>query len=345
VAFAGDSRAGGSRCTLQASGYFDERANSVTETAIPSPTLAQNRHHRRGWWWKSLLIGLALWIATIAVTWFTQNSNLVPTLILLGSFLVPFCVVLFVIERVTGSVSTLQLVVAFFVGGIFGVLGASLLEADLAPTVWVYGYVGLIEEFVKGALLVIIGWRVVPKTARQGALLGATVGAGFAAFESAGYAFNAAITAQGIDLISLLQTEVIRAILAPVGHVLWTAILGAVLFGASRMHERYRWSWWIPVAYLGASLLHALWDSSSGIASLLALYITGTAAQEMRRGFLLASTANAVQSLSTALYIAAIAVTAVIGVLALWLLLRHYRRRLQRMSLPPAMPPVSLPPV
>jgi RsiW-degrading membrane proteinase PrsW (M82 family) len=302
--------------------------------------VAKTRHHHRGWWWKSLLIGLVLWIATIAVTWFTQNSNLVPTLILLGSFLVPFCVVLFVIERVSGNISTLQLIVAFFVGGIFGVLGASLLEADLAPTVWVYGYVGLIEEFVKAAVLVIIGWRVVPKTAKQGALLGATVGAGFAAFESAGYAFNAAITAQGINLISLLQTEVIRAILAPVGHVLWTAIFGAVLFGAARMHERYRWSWWIPVAYLGASALHALWDSSNGIASILALILTGNAVQQLRRGFLLASTANAIQALSTALYIVTIAITSVVGMLALWLALRHYRRRLLTAS----RPPVSVPP-
>ncbi|MCU1583193.1 MAG: PrsW family intrarane metalloprotease [Microbacteriaceae bacterium] len=313
----------------------------MTETAaIPPDTVAKTRHHHRGWWWKSLLIGLVLWIATIAVTWFTQNSNLVPTLILLGSFLVPFCVVLFVIERVSGNISTLQLIVAFFVGGIFGVLGASLLEADLAPTVWVYGYVGLIEEFVKAAVLVIIGWRVVPKTAKQGALLGATVGAGFAAFESAGYAFNAAITAQGINLISLLQTEVIRAILAPVGHVLWTAIFGAVLFGAARMHERYRWSWWIPVAYLGASALHALWDSSNGIASLLALFLTGNAVQQLRRGFLLASTANAIQALSTALYIVTIAITSVVGMLALWLALRHYRRRLLTAS----RPPVSVPP-
>jgi RsiW-degrading membrane proteinase PrsW (M82 family) len=315
----------------------------VTETAASSHTLVRNRQRRHGWWWKSLLIGLALWAATIAVTWVTRNSNLVPTLILLGSFLVPFCVVLFVVERVTGSVSTLQLIVAFFVGGIFGVLGASLLEADLAPTVWEYGYVGLIEEFVKAAILVIIGWRVVPKTAKQGALLGATVGAGFAAFESAGYAFNAAITAQGINLVSMLQTEVIRAILAPVGHVLWTAIFGAVLFGAARAHERYRWSWWIPVAYIGVSLLHALWDSSSNIASLLALVFTGNALQELRRGFLLDSTANAVQSLSTLLYIAAIAITSLIGLLALWLLMRHYRRRVLRVSVPPQspMPPMS----
>ncbi|MFK3669395.1 PrsW family intramembrane metalloprotease [Leifsonia aquatica] len=285
-----------------------------------------HRHHHHGWWWKTLVAGLVLWLVTIAVTAVTKNTNLVPTLILLGSFLVPFCVVLFVIERVTGTISTLQLILAFFVGGIFGVLGASLLEADLRQTFWVYALVGLIEEFVKGALLVLFGWRVVPKTAAQGALLGATIGAGFAAFESAGYAFNAAITAQGIDLQSLLETELVRAVLAPVGHILWTAILGAVIFGSARMGRRFRWSWWILATYLGVALLHACWDSSSEVASWLALLFNGQAMQELHAGFLVAGTADAVETVSLILYMVGLAVTAAAGVTTLVLILRHYRR-------------------
>jgi RsiW-degrading membrane proteinase PrsW (M82 family) len=283
-----------------------------------------HRHHHHGWWWKTLLAGLALWIVTIVVTAVTGNTNLVPTLILLGSFLVPFCVVLFVVERVQGNVSTMQLILAFFVGGIFGVLGASLLEANLGQSLGIYVLVGLIEEFVKGVILVIIGWRVAPKTAAQGALLGATVGAGFAAFESAGYAFNAAITTQGIDLVSLIQTEVIRAILAPFGHVLWTALLGAVIFGATSLGKRHHWSWWIPVAYVGAALLHGLWDSMTTIASTLAILVTGNAVQDLANGFLPTSTANTIQTMSSVFYIAGLAITSAIGVIALWLVLRHY---------------------
>lgn len=292
----------------------------------PAAHPGRHPHHHAGWWWKTLLAGLALWIVTIVVTAVTRNTNLIPTLILLGSFLVPFCVVLFVIERVTGTISTLQLILAFFVGGIFGVLGASLLEADLQPGLGFYVLVGLVEEFVKAALLVVIAWRVRPKTAGQGALLGATVGAGFAAFESAGYAFNAAITSRGIDLFSLLQTELVRAILAPVGHVLWTAIFGAVLLGASRGHRTYRWSWWIPVAYLGVSLLHALWDSSGGIASTLAVLFTGNALQQIQQGFLMSRTAAAIQALSTTLYVAISAIAAILGILSLWFALARYRR-------------------
>lgn len=306
----------------------DDAATATTNLGAldQQPPANAHPHHHHGWWWKTLLAGLALWIVTIVVTAFTRNTNLVPTLILLGSFLVPFCVVLFVIERVTGSISTLQLILAFFVGGIFGVLGASLLEVDLQQSIGVYGLVGLIEEFVKAVLVIIVGWRVVPKTAKQGALLGATIGAGFAAFESAGYAFNAAITAQGVDLISLLQTELVRAILAPVGHVLWTAIFGAVLFGCAHLRPRFRWSPWLLLAYAGSALLHAFWDSSSDIASLLALILNGDAIQELQGGFLLPRTADMVQALATVLYIVCLAVVSAAGIVTLWLILRHFRR-------------------
>jgi RsiW-degrading membrane proteinase PrsW (M82 family) len=292
---------------------------------------APHPHHHHGWWWKTLLTGLALWILTIVVTVATGNTNLIPTLILLGSFLVPFCVVLFAIERVTGSISSLQLVLAFFVGGIFGVLGASLLEVNLHQSYWLYLLVGLIEEFVKGVLLVVIGWRVVPKTATQGALLGATVGAGFAAFESAGYAFNAAITARGIDLVSLLQTEVLRAILAPVGHVLWTAVLGAVLFGAARGRDRFRFSLWVVLTYAGVAVLHALWDSASDLAAVLARIANGRALAELTTaGGLTAQTASAVSALASILYIVVLIVVAAGGLLTLWLVLRHYHRAERR---------------
>jgi RsiW-degrading membrane proteinase PrsW (M82 family) len=293
-----------------------------------SDTPRPHAHHRHGWWWKTLLLGLALWIVTIVVTLITLNVNLVPTIILIGSFLVPFTVVLFVIERVTGTVSTLQLIVAFFVGGILGVLGASLLEANLGDTVFVYLLVGFVEEFVKGALLVIIGWRVRPKNARQGALLGATVGAGFAAFESAGYAFNAAITTRGIDLYSLLQTEVIRAVLSPVGHVLWTAILGAVVFGFAHGRARFRWSWLILVAYAGVALLHGVWDSTGGVAQFLARAFTGTLSVDLRS--LSSSELTTVSSLTTVLYVLGIAIVSIIGVIVLIAVLVHHARAARR---------------
>jgi hypothetical protein len=95
-------------------------------------------------------------------------------------------------------------------------------------------------------------------------VLGAAVGLGFAAFESAGYAFNALFTSSGLSLADLVETEVLRGILAPVGHGLWTAILGGVLFAAAARHGRLRLtsipgmrleavSAWRPAVRLGVS--------------------------------------------------------------------------------------------
>jgi RsiW-degrading membrane proteinase PrsW (M82 family) len=282
---------------------------------------------RHGWWWKALLVGLLLWGLTIVVTIVTLNANLVPTLILLGSFLVPFSVVLFAAERISRSFTTTHLLVAFFVSGVLGVLGASLLESRLHASVLIYFAVGLIEEAVKAALLLVIGRSLVPKTARQGALLGATIGAGFAAFESAGYAFNAAITTQGISLTGLLQSEVLRAVLTPLGHVLWTAVFGAALFAAARDGRRYRITIGVIGAFLGVALLHALWDSMGGIATILAVLVTGNAVPAIEYGFVRPGTAAAVQELWTVFYVGGLAVLSIIGILALLGLVRRRRGR------------------
>jgi protease PrsW len=105
---------------------------------------------------------------------------------------------------------------------------------------------------------------------RDGMILGAAVGFGFAAFESAGYAFTALFTAEGL---SLVQTEILRGVVAPLGHGLWTAIVGGVLF-AARRRGRFGVTGALILAYLGVSVLHALWDSMHQLALILTLLLT-----------------------------------------------------------------------
>ncbi|MFD8086253.1 PrsW family intramembrane metalloprotease [Kitasatospora sp. NPDC059722] len=217
-------------------------------------------------WPRVLLAGSALWVATVVVTFFTADSNLVPTIVLLGSFLVPATVVVWAYERHAADLGPDRILACFGLGGIIGVLGASVLETYLlSPSVWMYVGVGLIEEAVKLAALVLVCRRLRVSGLRYGLVLGATVGAGFAAFESAGYAFNAVLSVQGLSLGDLVETEILRGLVAPVGHVLWTAIAGGVLF-RERRAGRFRVTTPVVVTYLGVSLLHALWDSMGGIA-------------------------------------------------------------------------------
>ncbi|ROS74456.1 PrsW family glutamic-type intramembrane protease [Cellulomonas sp. PhB143] len=289
--------------------------------APPSATVVT----ARGWWWKALVCGAALWAVTAIVTSSTQNTNLVPTVILLGSFLVPFCVVLFVVERARGTIDIMLLLAAFFIGGIFGVLGASVLESRLSPSVWIYVGVGAIEELVKAVVFLVVGARVAQKTALKGALLGATVGAGFAAFESAGYAFNASLTRLGrIDLDALLQTEAVRGLLTPVGHVLWTAILGAAIFGAASAAGKYRLTGGVVLAYVVVVALHAGWDSMGFIAAYLGTKVTGGVHYELAYGQLLPAVADNAGAWATGFYVVGLAVVSLLGVLAL----RHWSRGL-----------------
>ncbi|MEW2355492.1 PrsW family glutamic-type intramembrane protease [Spirillospora sp. NPDC029432] len=227
-------------------------------------------------WQRILWIGLTLWAATVVVTLLTANTNLVPTVILLGSFLVPVTFVVWAYEHGRSPQVTVPMLFrAFVVGGVLGVLGAALLEAYLLrPSLWMYVGVGLIEEAAKLAALLVVARNLHPRTMRDGLVLGATVGFGFAAFESSGYAFNAMLTVEGLSLGALVETEVLRGLLAPVGHGLWTAILGGVAFAAS--DRRWRVTPPLVGAYLGVSLLHALWDSMHGIAIALTLFLTGS---------------------------------------------------------------------
>jgi RsiW-degrading membrane proteinase PrsW (M82 family) len=291
------------------------------------------RTHRHGWWWRVLVVGAVLWVLTIATTVATSNANLIPTLILLGSFLVPFSVVLFAAERISTTFPTSALMIAFFVGGVLGVLGASVLEAPLhAGGLGGFLLVGFIEEFVKAVLLVVMGRRLLPKTARQGALLGATVGAGFAAFESAGYAFNAGLARGGIDLGGLVQTEAIRSVLTPVGHVLWTAVLGAAIFAASRDGRHYRFGIGVVVTYLVIAVLHGLWDSMGGISTIVAIVATGNAVPAFLYNTLQPGTQEEVGDISTSVYVIGLAVVSVLGGITLRWTLRHNRDRDRTLS-------------
>jgi RsiW-degrading membrane proteinase PrsW (M82 family) len=230
---------------------------------------------RRRPWLQVFSVGLVLWIATTVVTMSTANANLLPTVILLGSFLVPVTFVVWAWERRTPLLTTDLLFRCFVIGGVLGILGAATLESYLLRPGWlVYVWVGFIEEFAKLAALMWCSRRLHTRTVRDGAILGATVGFGFAALESAGYAFNAFFTPSGLSLQRLVETEVLRSILAPFGHGLWTAIVGAVLFAAAP-YGPLRITGRVVAGYVAVSLLHGLWDSMNGIAIVLTVLLTG----------------------------------------------------------------------
>src|SRR3979411_2649335 len=225
----------------------------ATDPLSGQATTQPRRAGRRRWRWLIVfLIGFALWVAAVIVTALTRNSTLIPTDVLLGSFLVPVTAVIWNFDHDVDSVLTGQRIfVTFVVGGVLGGLAASVLERPRSQnSPLTYIAVGFIEEAVKFAALLGAAVGLRRYTTRDGIVLGATVGFGFAALESAGYAFNALFTVHGLSLGSLVATEALRGLLAPVGHGLWTAIVGGVVFHAASRGNRLRVTGGVVVAYL-----------------------------------------------------------------------------------------------
>jgi RsiW-degrading membrane proteinase PrsW (M82 family) len=307
-------------------------------TADAVPHTATTRTEPHGWWsrrpWLQLfLAGLGLWVTTVLVTFATRNSNLVPTIILLGSFLVPVTFVTYAFGHADEVVTPQRVFTAFVYGGVLGVLGASVLEAAFLrqPSGPAFLGVGLIEEAVKLAALWLLARRLSRYTMRDGMVLGAAVGFGFAAFESAGYAFNALFTNDGLSLLNLVETEVLRGILTPVGHGLWTAILGGALFGVAARRGRLRLGRAVLGWYVVVALLHGLWDASQGIAVWLTLLLTGTQAQWLLiRVGQVPDVTPAQVHLFTVVSWALLALDALVGLLVL----RHRWRRATAMDRP-----------
>jgi protease PrsW len=179
---------------------LDDLQQRATDAKTADQAIRTGTLDRRGrQWLRVLVVGLLLWVASVVVTFATGNTNLVPTVILLGSFLVPVAFATYAFERADQVVTAQRIFAAFVYGGVLGVLGASVLEAAFLkqPSMATYLGVGLIEEAVKLAALWLLARRLPRYAMRDGIVLGAAVGFGFAALESAGYAFNALFTMEG----------------------------------------------------------------------------------------------------------------------------------------------------
>src|SRR4030088_2763618 len=136
---------------------------------------AQREPGTKRQWLRMLFTGLSLWVLAVLVTYTTGNLNLIPALVLLGSFLVPACFVTWAFERRDSGEITAELVFrTFTVGGVLGVLGASVLESYLLrPSPLLFLGVGLIEEAVKLAALALLTRHLAIKSTRDGMILGA----------------------------------------------------------------------------------------------------------------------------------------------------------------------------
>ncbi|MBQ7691675.1 MAG: PrsW family intramembrane metalloprotease [Muribaculaceae bacterium] len=174
--------------------------------------------------------------------------------------------ILFVEVNAFRNISIYKVLKMFFIGGCASLTLTLLLyefvdveELDFTTAITI----GVVEEIGKGAIIYYFLKQLNHKYILCGMLIGATVGAGFSALESAGYVMTSGAT-EGWD--DLLATMFVRGVTAPAGHETWSAIVGAALaIGAKANGNQLLMNVVTNKAFLRLAVLpivlHGLWDS------------------------------------------------------------------------------------
>ena len=234
----------------------------------------------RAWLWATILTIITLIMAF-------NNARILPGFFMLAAFGVPVSMVLLFLEcDVTRRVSIWKTAGVFIAGGVFSLLATTILgNTDVGATIYGTldaGGAGPIEETAKLLILIpFLGNTRKYPSVLNGLLLGAAVGAGFAAFETAGYLFNDAFMASLVNGASWEDAlgvstglAINRAIFAPFCHIAWTASIGGALWKArgesvgigSALSKKTTWG-----VILLAMFLHLLWNWTNGGISLIGI--------------------------------------------------------------------------
>ncbi|GMQ80582.1 MAG: PrsW family glutamic-type intramembrane protease [Rhodothermia bacterium] len=194
------------------------------------------------------------------------NLNLVPGLIMVGSFAVPISALIFFVEvNARRNVSLYEVLRLVFVGGILSlILSLVLFQVSYALELnWLGASVaGLVEEPGKLLALFIVVNVTKYRYTLNGLLFGAAVGTGFAAFESAGYALRTLLVSPDPD--AMMDIIMLRGMLAPFGHIVWTAMGGAALWKV-KGPRKFQFGMVTDVRFVRiftiAVVMHMFWNS------------------------------------------------------------------------------------
>ncbi len=195
-----------------------------------------------------------------------NNSNFLPAMIMLAAFAVPVTILIFFYEINIFRNIPFYKVMKYFIlgGGLSLILAILFFSLDFNTDINTYFgalMVGLIEEVAKAAIVALFLFKSKKSNyILNGLLVGAAVGAGFAAFETAGYILRFGLS-NGLDM--MLHVIKLRGFLAPGGHVAWAAIEGAALMyvkGFDKLDKKHLNDKRFLLICLIPILLHGIWD-------------------------------------------------------------------------------------
>ena len=133
----------------------------------------------------------------------------------------------------------------------------------------------VVEETLKGLVLIGLLWRRRAEFdgPTDGIIYAAMVGLGFAMIENVGYYINALVTPERGGIALLGYTFVLRGLLSPLLHPIFTSMTGlGVAYAAGRKHGG---QWAVALGLLAAMILHGTWNGLSlyGAAGLVGGYL------------------------------------------------------------------------
>ncbi|MBQ9432053.1 MAG: PrsW family intramembrane metalloprotease [Kiritimatiellae bacterium] len=234
----------------------------------------------------SLFLFLLFWVGWKVFC----NAKLLPGLLMVGSFAIPIStLVLFLELNVRRNVSLYMVSKLTLLGGIVSLLLSLFLFSYVSDEYrWLGAMLaGPVEETGKVLAVVMIARVANYKYKLNGLLIGAAVGVGFAAFESMGYAMDdftmqtvhdvaIMMSKQQSDILSILASAissaadkmigviVVRGILSPFGHIVWSAISCCALWrtiGGQPFQWRMLCDEKFIRLFLVPVLLHMIWNS------------------------------------------------------------------------------------
>jgi len=221
-------------------------------------------------------IGASAFAVLCYLVYHFENIRLLPALIVVGAFAVPMsCLIFFWEINAPRNIGLFTLLFMVLAAGVLGMASSLFLfdYTQLGKT-WLHASsAGLIEEPGKlAAVVVLAGRRRKYPWMLNGLLFGAAAGTGFAAFESAGYAFE--ILARSNSLEAAIANTVLRGVLAPFGHVIWTAASAAALWKAMEGREfsaKALSDGRFLKVFAAVAGLHMLWNSPVSLFSVISL--------------------------------------------------------------------------
>jgi protease PrsW len=222
---------------------------------------------------RMLLVSVAISVLLIIAFRSFENPNLIPGLMFIGSFAVPVSTLIFFLEmNAPRNISIFMVMALAFLGGVTSLFIALIFfdRLQFLSDLMSASAAGIIEEVAKILVVILIVGRFTRyKWVLNGLLFGAAIGMGFAAFESAGYAYRAG------SFDSLVDSIVLRGLLSPFMHIVWTANAAAALW-LVKSDKSFRWNMLGDMRFLrvmfSSMILHMIWNANFTILEIPVFY-------------------------------------------------------------------------